>query len=350
MLDWQKSAIYLGLLEPKCCHLEELEPVVKHLEARLPFLDPFIAKNLPLFRNPQNTFPWAKYAISLALPYYHKPFVSGGFSVYCQGKDYHKVLVAMLNEYIIKLRTLYPGYSFKAFSDTGFVLDRAVALASGLGYLGENTSIIHPSYGSFIFLATVLTDLPLPKGSFLGFCKGCGACVKACPTGAIKEPYLVDNNLCISALTQKKGFLSLEHCQNISGHLFGCDICQNVCPHNQNIPSSSIITPFYLLRKPDLLRLVQMDKEYKNLLKESAANWRGTNILRRNALITLALEDHPCDLMAIKKVAENDPSHLARVYAAFCLERKLGLNLWDEALKNAPLEAHLFYGSIKNSC
>lgn len=349
MSYWVLSAVELGFLPPKSCSLDNLEPVLKYLDKRIPYLDPYIKKNLELFRLPKKTFPDAKFAISLALPYYYKPLQNEGFSLYCQGKDYHKVINTLLQEYLLKLQKHYLGYSFQAFCDTGPILDRAVALASGLGYLGKNTSIIHPQAGSFVFLATVVTDLPLENGNFIGFCAQCNACKSACPTEAIMDSFLIDTNRCLSALTQKKGFLSFDLCQKISGHIFGCDICQTVCPHNANIPSSSIITPFYLLRNPDLNRLVAMDSEYRRLLLQSAASWRGVNIIRRNALISLAFSDLPLDADIIEKMAKSDPSHLIRTYAAFCLEKRVGKDLWNIALKDAPAEALAFYKSIKNA-
>ncbi len=349
MSDWILEAIKLGFLEPKSCSLNELEPVLVNLETKISYLDPYIAKNLTFFRYPEKTFPTAKYAISLALPYYNTSLEKGGFSLYCQSKDYHFVLRALLNSYLLRLKLLYPGYTFNALFDTGLILDRAVAYASGLGYLGFNTCIIHPTAGSFLFLATVLTDLPLAAGNPLGFCQKCGACINACPTGAIKEPFLLDNRICISAITQTKGYLTCKECEMIKGHLFGCDICQLVCPHNQAISSSSILTPFYLLRKPELLKLIKMEPEYRLVLKQSAAAWRGLNIIRRNALIALTFNNIQVDFNEIKKVAVNDPSHLIRAYGAYCLKKRTEENCWPSALLNAPKEAFSFRDSIKYS-
>jgi len=355
---WKKLAKQLGFLEPTSCSLSQLESIAKHLDGRENYLDPHVLKNFADFRFPEKKFPNGKFAISLALPYYHKPIFNSmgeypSFSIYCQGKDYHFVIKYLLQEYLLDLKKAYPGHFFEGYCDTGPILDRAVALASGLGYLGFNTCIIHEARGSFVFLATVLTDLPLDEGESLGPCQRCGACIKACPTGAIRKPYLVDNNICISALTQTKGFLTYEQMEMIKGHIFGCDICQLVCPHNLGIPSSSMITPFYKLQNPSFMSLVVPDAGLRRLIKESSAGWRGINTIRRNALIALAFSNEHFDPEVIKKVAKEDPSHLIRAYSCFCLQKRTGdKSLWTELLSDpkAPIELRSFYESVKDSC
>lgn len=352
-MNWKSIAKEIGFLEPKSCKLEDLESSLCYLDKRGSFLDPFIQKNFNSFRFPLDTFPTFNYAISLALPYYSHLSIEEennlpGFSIYCQGKDYHSIFKSMLQDYVSRLKSHYPSYNFIAFSDTGPILDRAVAITSGIGYLGYNSCIIHPERGSYVFLASILTDLPLEEGEYLGYCKKCGACLKACPTGAIKEPTLVDSKICISYLTQKRGFLTKKECSMIKGHIFGCDICQQVCPHNKGITSSSITTPFYILKKPDIYKLIIMDKEYARLIKESASGWRGLNIIKRNALISLAYSDIPLNLAIIKNVAKDDPSHVVRAFAALCFEMRTGdCSLWKLALQNAPKDAIAFRDSVE---
>ncbi|MDD2431256.1 MAG: tRNA epoxyqueuosine(34) reductase QueG [Firmicutes bacterium] len=358
MSNWVTFAEELGFLEPKSCSIDALDSFTKNLENRAAYLDPHILRNFNDYRFPQKRFPHAKSVISLALPYYHKPTYSNmgdfsPFSIYCQGKDYHLIFKSLLKEYLMKLKRVYPSYFFEGFSDTGPILDRAAATASGLGYLGYNTCVIHPKYGSFVFLGTVLTDLPLDEEEFLGPCKRCKACIKACPTGAIREPYLLDNNICISALTQTKGFLNLKQMEMIKGHIFGCDICQLVCPHNKNLPSSSMITPFYKLQDPPLMSLVYPDAETKRLIKQSAAGWRGITTIRRNALIAIAFSEADLNLEILKKVAREDSSHLIRAYSAFCIQKRTGdKSLWTEILSaSSSLESLTeFYISVKDSC
>lgn len=186
--------------------------------------------------NPQKILPGAKSIICLAMNYYQKGAQSD-FKVarYAFGKDYHKVIekkLKKLRRFIIE-KTDATKKDFKLYSDAGPFLERAFAAKAGLGFIGKNTTLITPEFGSWVFLAEIITTLELESDpllqKFTGGCGSCTRCIDACPTKALTKPYTLDARKCISYQTiENKGELTV----NIKDRAFGCDICQEVCPHN----------------------------------------------------------------------------------------------------------------------
>lgn len=149
-------------------------------------------------------------------------------------RDYHKILKKKLKTLCKEIEDEKEGIKTKYYIDDGPVLDKAWAVRSGVGWTGKNTNVINPEFGSFFFIATVLInteleyDLPVEDN-----CKSCSLCVSACPTGAIYEEYKLDSNLCISYHTiENRNDIPDEI--DLSGWIFGCDICQDVCPFNES--------------------------------------------------------------------------------------------------------------------
>jgi epoxyqueuosine reductase len=157
-------------------------------------------------------------------------------SRYAWGHDYHEIMGAKLEQLRAVVEELAPGVETRVFVDTGPVVERAFARFSGIGWMGKNTCIINQEKGSWFFLGVILTslelaqDLPAPDR-----CGSCTACLDACPTGALVEPYVMDASRCISYLTvQLKGSIPDRFRPKIGGNVFGCDICQDVCPWNRS--------------------------------------------------------------------------------------------------------------------
>jgi len=233
----------------------------------------------------------------------------GWISRYAWGGDYHDVLWEKVNSLTAEMRAHFPqAFEARAYADTGPLHERAAAKYAGLGWLAKNTLLINQLLGSWLFLGVVLTDLPLAPT--LGpadapppdRCGTCRRCLDACPTQAIVEPYVLDASRCISYLTiELRGSIPNDFREPMGRHIFGCDICQDVCPWNRRSPRTELaeFRPRALagdadgaeeqtLFQPDLLRLAKLTHEqFRELFRGSPikrTKWQG---LVRNACIAL---------------------------------------------------------------
>jgi len=228
---------------------------------------------------PQN----AASIIAVLFPYKIPYEGERNLSLYCIGKDYHTIVTDKLNAACRQLKNEFPKQTFAAFCDNSPIREVKAAYESGLGFLGKNSMIIHPKYGSFCFIGEIVTDLPLPSYSHpLGFCKNCGACLKACGSGALKtgkdgEDYLLDRELCLSWVMQQKGELSEAQKNQMRKNalVWGCDTCNLVCPMNKDAEFSDI-EEFYTSPLPYLTE--QNVRE----CSERAYGYKGEKILLRN--------------------------------------------------------------------
>ena len=155
---------------------------------------------------------------------------------YAWSRDYHKVMKKRMRAYVAGLRSrLGSEFSARWYVDDGPMLDRAAAYRAGVGWFGKNTNILTPSLGSWVFLGQVVTDLEVePDQPLKKTCGNCVLCIDACPTGAIVAPYTLDNTRCISHLTiENRGSIPSELRPQMQDWVFGCDICQDVCPVNR---------------------------------------------------------------------------------------------------------------------
>ena len=252
--------------------------------------------------------------ISLAMPYRPAPKTHtsapegfGRVSVYAQTEDYHEQIWQKLGELEAAIR-LIAGNSVKlrSYVDTGPILERNFAVTAGLGQTGKNTLLIVPGTGSYFFLAEILTDLPLPVDSpyTRDLCKTCQRCIEACPTGCILPNRTLDARRCISYLTiEHKGIIPDDQKSLIGDWVFGCDICQMVCPHNARTPEQTY--PLGENRLPetlDLLALFEIDEaEFKSRFGGTPLERAKRAGLLRNAALVLGNQQVRAALPALRK-------------------------------------------------
>ena len=208
----------------------------------------------PRRRDPAEAMPGIQSVIVCALHYNtaHPRSIDAAFdgneprgwiSRYAWGRDYHQVLSERLEELTSALHQHFrEPFETRVYTDTGPLQERVFAKYAGLGWLGKNTLLLHQELGSWIFLGTILTTLELaptlsPQLPPPDLCGNCRRCIDACPTGALVEPYVMDARRCISYLTiELRGPIPAELRESMGGHVFGCDICQDVCPWNRRSP------------------------------------------------------------------------------------------------------------------
>jgi epoxyqueuosine reductase len=226
----------------------------------------------------------------------------GWLTRYAWGDDYHEVLGEKLDALVQLLRKEFPGpFEASAYVDTGAIVERVAAKYAGLGWLAKNTCLIHEESGSLFFLGVIVTTLDLatslgPAGApAADLCGSCNLCIEACPTGAIVEPYVLDARRCISYLTiELRGAIPAELREPMGRHVFGCDICQDVCPWNLRAPVTALASfeprqaGQHSLFSPNLEWLMSLTEEgFREVFRRSPvkrAKWRG---LIRNACVAL---------------------------------------------------------------
>ena len=209
--------------------------------------------------------------------------------------DYHKVLLKRLRKLESRLHEQAGAFESRAYVDTGPVVERALATAAGLGWTGKNTCLIHPKLGSFGFLAVLLTSLPVLKGQtelkVPDYCGSCRRCLEACPTGALIAPYQMDATRCISYLTiEHKGPIDAEMMEGMGRQVFGCDICQDVCPWNRKavLSADAELEARPELVNPALEWLARMDEaEFERTFNGSPVRRAGFHGLRRNVAVAM---------------------------------------------------------------
>ena len=257
-----------------------------HLDT--PYPCPFTAGTLEERLQGSPTIESARSAIVCLFPYYVPTTDRTNLARYCWGQDYHLVVQSYLTKLVQALQEKYPLESYEIHCDTSPLADRYVAYLAGLGFYGWNQTFIHPRWGSYTVIGTILTSLELPADTPMEqTCLQCGACLQACPGQALQGDHL-DYRTCKSYLTQCKGDLTSKEEAIIAKTplVFGCDVCQEVCPHNQQIPMTPI--PEFQSIEPyiDPCALETMtNKEFKAAYGHKAWAWRGKKILLRNDAI-----------------------------------------------------------------
>jgi epoxyqueuosine reductase len=165
----------------------------------------------------------------------------GRVAMYAWGQDYHLVVREKLDALVARMRRIFTEpFEARVCVDTSAIIERELAAAAGLGWIGKNTMVLHPTLGSFFVLGEIITDLPLaPDPPLPDHCGTCTRCLEACPTAAFPRPYSMDARRCISYLTiEHRGAIAPELAKKMGNWVFGCDLCQTVCPFNRRAPDT----------------------------------------------------------------------------------------------------------------
>ena len=284
--------------------------------------------------DPRRATPDARSVIALAFPYPSgglqpdgEDSPRGRIASYALGRDYHEVLLERMRPLVELLRD--EGYRAKTYVDHGWMLDRAAAARAGIGWLGKNTNLLVPGTGSQVVLAEIVTsaeldtDEPLKKN-----CGTCDACLRICPTGALVAPGVLDNRRCISYWTiEHRGIIPQEMRPLIGDWIFGCDLCQEICPVNNaarpSAPDHQAIEAFGPLIEahPRLEELLTLDDDAFRARFRQSAVWRTRRSgLLRNACIALGNIADRTSVPALAGALE-DGEPLIRGHAAWALGR-----------------------------
>jgi len=284
--------------------------------------------------DPTRALPGALTVMSVLASYYRGPWPEAGAAPrprgrvarYAWGRDYHGRLKRRLRRLGRLLESLRPGTRWRAFVDSGPVLDRAWAERAGLGWIGKNANLIRQGEGSWFFIGEMITDAPLPADApARPRCGTCERCLPACPTGAIVAPYQVDARRCISYLTiEHGGAIPIALREAVGDRIFGCDDCQEACPWNR------FATPTYdpdfaerfAQRVPWLLPLLEIDRAgFETRYRGTPLMRAGRDRIARNAAVALG---NLRDAAAVPGLAAALASHDVpdvRAHAAWALGR-----------------------------
>ena len=230
----------IGICKPEVIGDEEYFKnwFAKGFHGDMRWMETTIEKRLNIFK----VYPEVKSIIVCAIDYYNDYYDyydhnlrDWRISRYALGTDYHTVIKRKLKKLYGYIRNEDDSIRGKIFVDSGPILEKRWAQESGIGWIGKNTLVITPEKGSWIFLGEILINQELDyNDKFIKNCAGCNLCIENCPTGALIEPYFLDVNKCISYLNiENPGDIPVQFQENIGNRLFGCDVCQEVCPYNK---------------------------------------------------------------------------------------------------------------------
>lgn len=308
--------------------------------------------------DPQQIMPECRSILVLGAPYYppHSfelaetdalpPILRGRVAAYAWGEDYHQVFAARLRLLVAFIESqtgalvLHRGYS-----DTGPLLERDLAQRAGLGWIGKNTCLIHPAQGSYFLLAEILLNLDLePDSPFThDRCGSCTRCLEACPTACILPDRTIDARRCISYLTiELKTAIPLDLRSQIGDWIFGCDLCQQVCPWNRRFATATGDPAFFPLPEvlhPNLLTELSMTAEqFNRKFKGSPVKRTKRRGYLRNVAVALGNLGDQAAAPALSRALESEPEPLVRGHAAWALGRLAGDTARQALLRAASVE------------
>jgi len=256
--------------------------------------------------DPAQVLPDCRSIIALGLNYWtavapDERRGNGRIARYAWGEDYHRVFKKKLKALEGTLKVLEPDCQTRSYADTGPVMEKFWAQQAGLGWIGKHSNLVSPAFGSWLLLGEILTTAELDadeSGSDL--CGTCTLCIRACPTGAIVEPYVVDATKCLSYVTIEyrgdRGSLAPDLQARMGNRIFGCDDCLDVCPYNAFAPATDepAVHPTALTQGPDLVRLSALnEEEFSRTFARSPIRRAKFAGFQRNVAIALANEPRP---------------------------------------------------------
>ena len=302
------------------------------LHESLGYLSGFEEPDIEKRTNPALLLPKAKSIVAIALAYPSKmkdaprSTKDARRGIFCRaswGTDYNVVLKKKLDMLEEFLRSKHEDIRTKSMVDTGELSDRAVAERAGIGFSAKNCMIITPEFGSYVYLAEMITNVPFePDEKIEDQCGTCNKCVDSCPTGALVNPGQLNSQRCISFLTQTKGFLPDEFRSKIGNRLYGCDTCQTVCPINKgkDFHLHPEMEPDPEIAKPLLKPLLTIsNREFKEKYGHVSGSWRGKKPIQRNAILALAHFKDTSALPDLVDLMHKDPRPVIRGTAAWAI-------------------------------
>jgi len=278
----------------------------------------------------RNMLDGAASVICLACSYAPVPGApaAGHIARYARGRDYHRVLKARAGRLAAELEKVAPHLRTRICVDTAPVLERELAASAGLGWIGRNGCLVNRQFGSYLLLAEIVTNLPLPADDPQpSRCGSCRACVDACPTGAIRDDGLVDCRRCLSYLTiEHRRGIDEAFRQAVGGRVFGCDTCQEVCPYNRRAPAgdAELRGPTELAAAGVLEMLLWTGGDWDRLTRDSAGRRATFEMYLRNAALAAGNGPGAAARPALEHLAGHPASMVAEA-ARWALGRLRGV-------------------------
>jgi epoxyqueuosine reductase len=291
----------------------------------------YLERGLTQRLDPRHAIPAVRSVITVGYRYLPPPLppidwqreLRGRIAAYSLGADYHRIVAERLRALAAQIATRRPGALLRPAVDTSAVLEREWAALGGVGWFGRNTNILHNEDGSYFFLGELLTDIELdPDRPIVDHCGTCTRCLDLCPTTALRPGYVLDARLCISYLTiEHRGAIPRELRDKLGNWIFGCDVCQEVCPWNEKLvrersaPALADLLPYL----PDLARL--SEAQFRNRFRRSAIRRATRAGLVRNVMVALGNTRNPAAVTVLGTALLDDASPLVRQHAAWALGR-----------------------------
>ncbi|MEA5096568.1 MAG: tRNA epoxyqueuosine(34) reductase QueG [Sedimentibacter saalensis] len=284
----------------------------------------FEEQNIKKRLDARNILPGCKSIIAIAVPYaegYKKSQApnKGLLSVVSYKEDYHRNVKKLLESLAFEMKNFF-SFEYAACVDTTPLVDREICKNAGIGHYGKNSLLINENFGSFINLGYLLTDLEIKcvNSQSVDICNDCTICIKSCPNSAILKGGTIDATRCISGLTQTKKYIPLDYRKNMKNQIYGCDVCQLLCPKNKKILEKKTNEDYKILELnlEELLKI--SNAEFEQKYSSMSGSWRGKNVWKRNALISIA----NLKLVSLFEDVENEldnPSDMIKTYAYWAL-------------------------------